>query len=196
MARNDIDTALRDGIDAAERDRPDFNDCVRLATSHLVEALESLNAYSQESPDVPALIARIPVERRKHLTTARGVVQKVGAGALGKVRNNTFHVPSPQGPYVPSSDEQLRKVLTEMGRQPCLISMDHRGNHPVISLSFADDAAFALAFGSHASEPERARRQFETASEGAVAFTKWVEALLIAYLESVGGEFGEPEEIS
>src|SRR3954471_24860714 len=48
MARNDIEIAVRDGIAAARDDRPDFSYRVRLATSHLVEALDSLNAYAQD----------------------------------------------------------------------------------------------------------------------------------------------------
>jgi hypothetical protein len=77
MARNDIEVALRDGIAAAADDRPDFAYRVRLVTSHLVEALDSLNAYSQED-DIKTLMARVPNDAKKQLSKARGVLQEVG----------------------------------------------------------------------------------------------------------------------
>jgi hypothetical protein len=90
IARNDIEIALRDGIAAADDDRPDFAYRVRLATSRLIKALDSLNAYSQ-ADEVKRLITRVPADAAKHLSNARSVLQKVGPGALDQVRNNTFH---------------------------------------------------------------------------------------------------------
>jgi hypothetical protein len=106
MARNDIEVSLRDGIAAAQDDRPDFSYRVRLVTSHLVEALDSLNAHSQEE-DVKKLIARVPADAQKDLSKARSVLQKVGPKVLEHVRNNAFHVPSPRTNYSPSSDEHF-----------------------------------------------------------------------------------------
>lgn len=54
MARNDIKFALRDGIAAAADDRVDFSYRVRLATAHLVEALDSLNGTARVIEDAPA----------------------------------------------------------------------------------------------------------------------------------------------
>lgn len=135
MARNDIEVALRDGIAAAADDRPDFAYRVRLVTSHLVEALDSLNAYSQER-DVKKLIARVPT-RKKQLNKARSVLQKVASTVLDQVRNNTFHFPSPKTSFSPSSDEQVRNVLADMSDRPCELHLDHRGEHPVVTLTFA-----------------------------------------------------------
>jgi hypothetical protein len=194
VARNDIEVALRDGIAAAHDDRPDFSYRVRLVTSHLVEALDSLNAYSQED-DVKKLMARVPVAAQKHLSKARGVLQKVGSKALDQVRNNTFHVPSPKSNYSPSSDEQLRDVLAEMSDRPCELHLDHRGEHPVITPTFAGDIALALALAKHSADEKVARQQFEVTSEGAVAFKHWVDALVLAYLDATGGYLGTPRMI-
>src|SRR4051812_21390827 len=144
MARNDIEVALRDGIAAAEDDRPDFPYRVRLATSHLVEALDSLNAYSHQH-EVKKLIGRVPSDAKQQLGKARGVLDKVGSQAVDHVRNNTFHFPSPKTNYSPSSDEQLGEVLAAMNDRPCEMHFDHRGEHPVITLTFAEDVALAMA---------------------------------------------------
>jgi hypothetical protein len=194
MARNDIEIALRDGIAAAQDERPDFSYRVRLATSHLVEALDSLNAYSQEG-DVKKLMARVPGKAQKELTKARSVLQKVGPKALDHVRNHTFHVPSPKTSYTPSSDDQLRDVLASMHDRPCEMHLDHRHEHPVVTLTFAGEVALALALAKHAADDKVARRQFETTSHGAVAFTHWADALVIAYLQATHGYLGTPQVI-
>jgi hypothetical protein len=194
MARNDVEWALRDGIAAARDGRPDFAYRVRLVTSHLVEALDSLNAYSQED-DVKRLMARVPAHAQKDLSKARSVLQEVGAKVLDQVRNNTFHLPSPKTSYTPSSDEQLRNVLAGMGDRPCELHLDHRGEHPVITLTFAGDVALALALAKHSADANVARQQFERTSDGAVAFKHWSDALVATYLDATGGHFGTPRLI-
>ncbi|WP_027005044.1 hypothetical protein [Conexibacter woesei] len=191
MARDDLDRALRDGIKAAALDDQDFTYRVRLVTSHLVEALDSLNAYSQDG-DVKKLISRVPKEHRKHLARARSVAQKVGDKALDTVRNNTFHYPSPKTNYNPTSDAQLRDVLIDIGPSKAYMHLDHRGEHPVVTLTFAQEVALALAIAGHSADTEAARTQYETTSDGAVAFTKWAEALLLAYFTATGAEIGQP----
>jgi hypothetical protein len=194
MARNDIDVALRDGIAAAEDDRPDFAYRVRLVTSHLVEALDSLNAYTQDD-EVRALMARVPSAARKDLSKARGALQRVGSEALNHVRQHTFHFPSPTPTYSPSSDDQLRTVMIGMRDRPCDLHLDHRAEHPVITLSFAGDVALALALAKHSADDDVARRQFEMTSEGAVAFKHWADALVITYLDASGAYLGDPQLI-
>jgi hypothetical protein len=194
IARNDIEVALRDGIAAAKDDGPDFAYRVRPVTSHLVEALDSLNAYSQED-DVKTLMARAPAEAQKELSKARSVLQKVGSKVLDQVRNNTFHFPSPRTSYTPSSDEQLRNVLAGMSDRPCELHLDHRGEHPVITLTFAGDVALALALAEHSADENVARQEFERTNDGAVAFTHWTDALVVTYLDATGGNFGTPRLI-
>ncbi len=194
IARNDIEFALRDGIEAAHDDRPDFAYRVRLVTSHMVEALDSLNAYSQEG-DVKRLMAHVPADAQKELRKVRNVLQRVGPRVLAHVRNNTFHVPSPRTNYTPSSDEQLREVLASMGDRACEIHLDHRGEHPVITLMFAGEVALALAIAKHSADDEVARQQFEITTDGAVAFKHWADALVMTYLAATGGYVGTPRVI-
>jgi len=194
MARNDVDVALRDGIAAAHDDRPDFAYRVRLVTSHLVEALDSLNAYSQDD-DVKKVMARVPADAQEQLSKARSVLQKVGSKVLDQVRNNTFHFPSPKTSYSPSSDGQLRGVLAGMSERPCELHLDHRGEHAVITLTFAGDVALALALARHSADDNVARQQFEITSDGAVAFKHWVDALVVTYLDATGGYVGTPRVI-
>src|SRR3954449_12852607 len=114
MAKNDIERALRDALRADKNDDPDFSYRVRLATGHLVEAIDSLNAYSRECKDVQKLIRRVSPEGQNELKVVRGTLQKVGAEALKHARSNTFHYPSPSTNYEPTSDEQLRQTLAAM----------------------------------------------------------------------------------
>jgi len=163
-------------------------------TSHLVEAVDSLNAYSQEA-HVKRLIARVPADAKKQLAKARSVLQKVGPKVLDQVRNNTFHFPSPKTNYSPTSDEQLRNVLADMSDRPCELHLDHRGEHPAVTLSFAGDIAFALALAKQSTDEKVARQQFEVTSEGAVAFTHWADALVVTYLNATGSRLGTPRLI-
>jgi hypothetical protein len=112
MARNDLERALRDVVDAVEAGRPDFSDRVRLATGHLVDAL---SAYGEDE-DVRKLTRRLPPDAQTKLKAARGTLQKAGQGALPLVRDNTFHYPSPRSNYNPTSDQRLAEALTRMGR--------------------------------------------------------------------------------
>ncbi len=192
IARNDIELALRDGIRAAQRDAPDFTYRVRLATSHLVEGLDSLNAYSKDSRAVRSLMTRVPADGQKNLKIARGILQKVGSKVLQHVRDNTFHVPSPRTNYDPTSDMQLQEVLAGMSDRPATVHLDG-GPPQVVTLTFAGDAALALALAKHSANEDDARRQFAITSEGAVAFAKWVDAVLVAFFELKGTTFGTPE---
>ena len=53
----------------------------------------------------------------------------------------------------------------------------------------------ALALAKHSADEPAARKQYETTSDGAVAFVQWAEALLIAYFQLTGATIGEPEII-
>jgi hypothetical protein len=193
MAKNDIERALRDVLDAGKDDRPDFTYRVRLATGHLVEALDSLNAYSQEFDEVRALIQRVSPEGQEKLKVVRGTLQEVGADALKSARDNTFHYPSPKTNYEPTSDEQLRETLAAMSQRRADVHVDYDANH--VTLTFADEGALALSMGKHAPERDDYFRQSVRTRDGALAFIAWADRLLIAYLDATGGEFGEPELI-
>jgi hypothetical protein len=191
MAKNDIERALRDVADAGQKDRPDFSYRVRLVVGHLVEALDSLNAYTQASEDVRRLTKRVPTEGQKMLSKARGTAQAVGSDALDHTRNHTFHYPSPKTNYSPTSDEHLRDTLAAMGDRRADIHVDYDTKH--VTFTFSDEVALALSMGKHAPEPEEVRKQFERTRDGALAFVAWAERLLIAFFDSTGAEFGDPE---
>lgn len=191
MAKNDIERALRDVLAAGEDDRPDFAYRVRLSTGHLAEALDSLAAYGQEFEDVRALTGRVPTEGQRKLAAARGTLQAVGAGALRHARDNTFHYPSPKSNYSPSSDERLRDTLAAMSQQPADVHLDYDERH--VTLTFADEVALALSMGKLAPEQDEIARQLERTCDGALAFLAWAEFLMLAYLETRGTQFGQPQ---
>ena len=190
MAKNDIERALRDVLAARKEDRPDFAYRVRLSTGHLAEALDSLNAYCQEFEEVCVLTRRVSAEGQKKLGSVRGTLQVVGADALRRVRDSTFHYPSPKSNYTPSSDELLRETLAAMSRHPADVHVDYDEKH--VTLTFADQVALALSMGKHAPDRDEITRQFERTRDGALAFVAWAESLLLAYFEARGTEFGEP----
>jgi hypothetical protein len=107
----------------------------------------------------------VPTDAQKQLGKARRVLQKVGSKVLDQVRHYTFYFPSPKTSYRPSSDEQLRDVLAGMSDRPCEMHLDHRGEHPVITLTFAGDVALALALAKHSTRmlPARSSRSQATA---------------------------------
>jgi hypothetical protein len=188
MAKNDIERALRDVLQAGKDDTPDFSYRVRLSTGHLVEALDALAAYS-EREEVRKLMAKVSAEARQKLKIARGTTQKVGAKALRHVRENTFHYPSPKPNYDPTSDEQLEAVLSAMGDQRAVVDFQKRH----VTLSFADEVALALSMGKHAPSRDEVMAQFEATRDGALAFVSWAEALLVVYMKASGASFGTPE---
>ena len=191
MAKNDIERALRDVLRAGEKDDPDFTYRVRLASGHLVEAMDSLNAYSQTYKGVRSLIGDVSAEAKADLKIVRGTLQKVGSDALQHLRDNTFHYPSPRTNYNPTSDEQLEASLKALTDRRAELHVEFDARH--VTLSFADEVALALAIGKHAPEPADYAQQFEAARDGALAFVGWAQALALAYFESRGFEFGQPE---
>lgn len=190
MARNDIDRAFRDLIRSGEVDGQDFSYRVRLVTGHLVEAIDALGFYRQKFPEVRALLARVQAEARKQLTTVSGTLQRAGSDALQDVRDNTFHYPSPDPSYSPTSDEGLRDVLTLMADRG--VSFHFDGDTLATTMSFADDAALDLAMGRGKATVEEVLRRSEIARDGALAFHRWFDGLIRAFAETNGLVIGEP----
>lgn len=190
MANNDIDRALADLLLSADEDRPDFTYRVRLVTGHLVEAIDALNAYSQQFEEVRKLLARVPVDTQRDLSAIRGTIQKSGPKALDTIRDNTFHYPSPRTNYSPTSDELLRDTLAGMSDRGTELHLD--GDTNEITLTFADDAALGLAMGGPTVTNEEAMRIAEIARDGALAFHRWAKALVATYVDTKGHDFGEP----
>jgi len=71
------------------------------------------------------------------------------------------------------------------------VHVDYDTKH--VTLTFSDAVALALSMGKHPPEQEDYARQLERARDGTLAFVAWAECLLIAYFETTGVEFGEPE---
>jgi hypothetical protein len=188
MARNDIERALRDVQDALHSDRPEFSYRARLSIGHLVEALDALNAYSQQYGEVRALIGRVPSVAQEHLKVARGSLQKAGRDVLRRARDSTFHYPSPRSSYSPTSDRRLGEALAGMKDRGVEVHVD--GDTMRLTLTFADDLALALALGS--TVPSELERPAQIAAEGAANFVVWVSALIATYQEANAITFGEP----
>jgi hypothetical protein len=190
MANNDIDRALADLIRSVDEDRQDFTYRVRLVSGHLVEAIDALNAYSQQFEEVRKLLERVPADARRDLSTIRGTIQKAGANVLDTIRNHTFHYPSPRTNYSPTSDELLRDTLASMSDRGTELHYDGDANE--ITLTFADDAALSLAMGGPAVTNDEAMRIAEITRDGALAFHRWAKALVTTYADTRGHSFGDP----
>jgi hypothetical protein len=189
MAKNDIDRARRDADEAGRQNRPDFSYRVRLMIGHLVEGLDSLSAYTSEFEEARKLTKRVSREGQHMLATTRGTPQQVGPKVLEHARHNTFHYPSPKARYgaATNSDAQLRDALAANGSEPAGIHIDFATKH--VTLTFAEQAALALALGKHATDLDEAREQFIRTRDGADAFVARAERLLIAYFEATGAAF-------
>jgi hypothetical protein len=184
IANNDIERALDDVIRAGKNDDPDFFYRLRLTIGHLVEALDSLNAYSQQYEEVRKLLRRLAPKTQRDLKVVRATPRKVGPDALKHLRDNTFHYPSPRTNYKPTSDEQLQQVLAAMANRPSEIHVDFETNR--MTLTFADKIALDLAMSKHGPDWEELERQLMVTSAGALAFFSWASALLYAYFDSTG----------
>jgi hypothetical protein len=188
MAHNDIDRTLRDLLRSHDEDGQDFTYRVRLSVGHLVEAIDALNTYTQEFPEVRVLLAKVPDAAQRDLKIVRGTLQKAGPKALQSVRDNTFHYPSPAKDYSPTSDAQLQAALAAMGNRGTEYHLD--GDTKAITFTYADDAAIRLALGT-ATDQEVLHR-FEVARDGAIAFIGWAKALITTYVEVNEQTLGEP----
>jgi hypothetical protein len=190
MANNDIQTALWDVIKADRDEAPDWSYRIRVLTGHLVEALDSLNAYSSRHAEVGELIDRVPEPYTLSLKVVRGTLQKAGSKALQHMRDSTFHYPSPKSNYSPTSDERLEETMRLMADHPTHLTID--GDTQMVTLTFASEVALALAISEHKPDPKDHAKQFKAARDGALAFRVWSQSLTMTYLESVGASLGAP----
>lgn len=190
MARNDIDRSFRDLLRSGDEDGQDFGYRVRLITGHLVEAIDALTRYRAMFPEVRALLAHVSPDERKKLSTVVGTLQRAGKNALSDVRDNTFHYPSPNPDYMPTSDEKLKVLLGAMTDQG--VSLHFDGDTFATTMSFADEIALQLAMGRPNVALDQALRRSEIARDGAIAFHSWFDGLLRAYIETTDLAVGEP----
>jgi hypothetical protein len=190
MANNDINRAFRDLLRSSDENTPDFTYRVRVTIGYLVEAIDALNFYSATLPEVLELLKCLPTDAQQQLKIVRGTLQKAGSKALAAVRDNTFHYPSPNPAYKPSSDEKLRDALAALGHIG--VQMHYDGDTKAMTFNFADEAAFNLAMGEPATTNEEALHRAEIARDGGLAFVQWATVLVRTYMTSTGAYFGEP----
>jgi hypothetical protein len=190
MANNDISRAFRDLLRSDDEGTPDFSYRVRVLIGYLVEAIDALSFYSAELPEVPKLLRGLPADARQHLKVVRGTLQRAGPKALAEVRDNTFHYPSPNPAYTPTSDEKLRDALAALGHIGVKMHYDDRTK--AMTFNFADEAAFNLAMGEPTIGNEEALRRAEIARDGGLAFVQWATVLVRTYMTRTDAYFGEP----
>jgi hypothetical protein len=190
IANNDIGRSFRDLLRSADEGAPDFAYRVRVTIGYLVEAIDALNFYSATLPEVRQLMKRLPTDAQQQLKIVRGTLQKAGSKALAATRDNTFHYPSPNPAYNPTSDEKLRDALAALGHIG--VQMHYDVYTKAMTFNFADEAAFNLAMGEPTTSNEEALRRAEIARDGGVAFVQWATALVRTYMTSTGAYFAEP----
>ena len=190
MANNDINRAFRDLLRSADEDTPDFAYRVRVLIGYLVEAIDALNFYTEKVPDVAKLLKNLPTDAQRKLKIVRGTLQKAGPKALAAVRDNTFHYPSPNPAYKPTSDDELREALAAL--RHIGVKMHYDCDTNAMTFNFADEAAFNLAMGEPTTSNREAMRRAEIARDGALAFVQWATVLVRTYMTSTGAHIGEP----
>jgi hypothetical protein len=193
MAANDIQTSFADVLKADSEGSPDWTYRIRIVNGHLLEALDSFDAYSTSYAEVRALIARIDHAYRKNLKIMRRTRQLAGSKALQHMRNSTFHYPSPSTSYTPTSDQRLEEAMLKMAARGTALHVN--GTTKAVTLTFASEIALELSALEHKPDQEGHRKQLEAARDGALAFRAWVQALTMAYMNWMGATFGTPEII-
>jgi hypothetical protein len=135
MANNDMGRAFRDLLRSDDEGTPDFAYRVRVIIGYLVEAIDALNFYSANVPEVGKLLKRLPMDAQQQLKTVRGTLQKAGSKALAATRDNTFHYPSPNPAYKPTSDDKLRDAIAALGHIG--LQMHYDGDTKAMTFNFA-----------------------------------------------------------
>ena len=189
MARNDIERCLHDLLrvtQAEDTDGPDFSYRIRLLTAHFYEAALALRQYRQHRPEVAAFVKALPAKAQADLKTIAGTEQRIGPDALERMRAHTFHYPHPDPKHPRESDEQLEETMRLLADEPANVYVDFATRR--VHLTYADRVALALSLGGHSGQRDRLEAQLALARDGAFAFRRFVDYVLLA----VGVEFGAP----
>jgi hypothetical protein len=187
MARNDIEFCLRDIHRATKGDDPDFAYRIRLLTAHFVEAALALRQYRQHKPELAKFLGGLDDDAKADLKAVTRTAQLVGPAALDQIRTSTFHYPHPDPNYQPDSDERLAEVVRELKDEPAHVYVNFETR--LVHMSFADRVALALALGGHSTERAKLEQQLRLVRDGAFAFRRFVERVLLTF----GVSFGEPQ---
>jgi hypothetical protein len=179
-AANDVRDAMVEAgrANPAEPEDPDvthgrrFTQRLRIAQGHLYEAIVTLKAWRQSSPEVRVLLSRLPEEAKRRLS-------------------NSFHYPHPDAKRSPDSAADLADAIrmnpgVEAGID---VGEDVRGRY-----RFADQLMLSIAMGGH--DPEGHSDQMAMIRDAGIDFANLVDEIFVAYCHDRGIriDYGNEEE--
>jgi len=176
MAASDLALATKAAHEHTQANSPSFIYFHRVSIGHWYEAMDALDQFCEAYPDEVGkfLKSRLPAEARAELKTARRSRQTV-SGEAEHSRQHTFHYPHPKGK---GSEALLRRYLKAISATP--VELNHLD--PVVRLSYAQMASFAMSFGRHSADMDKLNEQMEVATIGAGAYIRFSYAALNCYL--------------
>jgi hypothetical protein len=179
MGASDVNAAAWYAGQAAGKGDVDFTYFLRLAVSHLHEALYAINRYESTFEEVRGFKARLPQEARNLLAEARRCHKKI-SDAIDQGRQYTFHYPHPRNATEKgsNSDHLLERHLEEVAGLP--VDWDAPGL-PASPMNFAQTAGHLLAFGGYSADAKELNDQVATALQGTRAFVEFAETALARY---------------
>jgi hypothetical protein len=198
-AANDVRDAMVEAgrANPAEHDEPDvthrrrFTQRLRIAQGHLYEAIVTLKAWRQSSPEVRALLNKLPEEAKRRLANVMGLEQQIGTEALEAVRQNSFHYPYPDPKRSPDSAAHLADAIRKNPDVEAGIDVgeDVRGRY-----RFADQLMLSMAMGGH--DPERHSEQMAMIRDTGIDFANLVDEIFVAYCHDrgIGIDYGADQE--
>jgi hypothetical protein len=168
--RNDLEYVLGLVGKANEDDAPEFHYLVRLSMAHLFEGSAALRFYRDTFPGVEALLRKLPTDGQTALRKAQNAPGQIGGKALVQARIHTFHYPSPDPTYAPSSDAQLQEVLREDAENEFEPPRKNLGPLDRTFLPAADMLMLRLAMAKHKTGDQgKLRRQVIRTMEATAA---------------------------
>jgi hypothetical protein len=176
MAGSDLALAVKAAHEHTQANSPSFIYFHRVAIGHWYEAMDALEHFCEAYPEQVGkfLKSRLPADARAELKTARRSRQTI-IEAAEHSRQHTFHYPHPKGK---GSEGLLRRYLEAIAATP--VELNHLD--PVVRLSYAQMASFAMSFGRHSVDVEKLNEQMEVGIIGAGAYIRFGYGALNCYL--------------
>ncbi len=191
IASNDVEDTYA-GATAANppnSDDPDighrrrFSYRVRMMNGHLYEGIVALKAWRQSEAGVRKLLDDLSAEAKEALKLVCGLEQRIGAEALGAIRQNSFHYPHPDSKRSPDSTVELAEAIRV---NPDLEAGIDIGDDARGTFRFADQLALSVAFGGHDQDEDRATEQMAKCREAARAFVFLTKEIYLLYCRQRG----------
>lgn len=195
-AANDVRDAMIEAgrANPADHEDPDvthrrrFTQRLRIAQGHLYEAIVTLKAWRQSSPEVQALLHKLPEEAKHRLANVSGLEQRIGTEALAAVRQNSFHYPHPDPKRSPDSAADLADAIRKNPDVEAGIDVgeDTRGRY-----RFADQLMLSMAMGGH--DPTRHSQQMAMIRDAGIDFANLVDEIFVTYCHDrgIGIDYGD-----